>query len=236
MCGIFGFISKTGEPPELAHLRRIAVATQTRGEHAFGLAWIEADGTIQTVKHIGPAASHLEELERCHHAIVVIGHCRYATHGTPLDNRNNHPHVAGGGYIAHNGVVLNYRDLVQRHQLQQRTECDSEVLGLLMARHRGTITQRAAWASNQAQGDLAILGIWSNPARLMIARRGRPLHFSDGRTGFYFGSLANGLPGTARVAADQIASTIVYQGNRIGFEGQAIRLGDGQKLPHPNIV
>jgi hypothetical protein len=26
---------------------------------------------------------------------LVIGHCRWATHGAPKDNRNNHPHQAG---------------------------------------------------------------------------------------------------------------------------------------------
>ena len=38
-------------------------------------------------------------------AAVVVGHCRYATHGSPRDNRNNHPHPAGSGQLMHNGVV-----------------------------------------------------------------------------------------------------------------------------------
>jgi hypothetical protein len=44
MCGIFGFLSKGGTGPNLARLRRIAAETETRGRHAFGLAWIDSRG------------------------------------------------------------------------------------------------------------------------------------------------------------------------------------------------
>ena len=40
MCGLFGFISKAGGGPDLDRLRRIALETQTRGIHAFGLVWV----------------------------------------------------------------------------------------------------------------------------------------------------------------------------------------------------
>ena len=40
MCGIFGYIAKHGRGPDLARLRRIALETETRGRHAFGLAWL----------------------------------------------------------------------------------------------------------------------------------------------------------------------------------------------------
>ena len=83
---------------------------------------------------------------------------------TPEDNRNNHPHAAGRGWIVHNGQVLNYMVLVRQYGLVQRTECDSEVLGLLMARFRGSILQRARQAALAATGHLAILGIWRNPS------------------------------------------------------------------------
>jgi amidophosphoribosyltransferase len=227
MCGIFGFITREGEGPEIARLRRLALITQTRGAHAFGLAWLEADGMIQTLKRPGPARACLDELERCRHAVVVIGHCRYATHGSPLDNRNNHPHPVGAGQMAHNGVVLNHGDLAHRYDLRQRSDCDSEVLGLLMARTAGTIAQRSAWVANQVMGDLAILAVWRKPARLLVTRRGKPLHYGQGRDGVYFASLPDGLPGRARTVANATTRVLAYDGGELRLEGQPIALGPG---------
>ncbi len=44
MCGIFGFITNSEQGPDIHRLRRLALVTQTRGAHAFGLAWLDADG------------------------------------------------------------------------------------------------------------------------------------------------------------------------------------------------
>lgn len=224
MCGVFGFITSEGEGPEIARLRRMALVTQTRGAHAFGLAWLDEDGTIQTFKQPGAAQNHLDELERCRNAVAVIGHCRYATHGAPSDNRNNHPHAAGAGQLVHNGVVHNHEQLVRRHRLKMQGQCDSEVLALLMARGAGSIVQRSAWAANQAAGDLAMLGLWRKPARLLVARRGRPLCFGQGRDGYYFASLPNGLPGQVKAMADCSTRVLVYQDGALHLDGDAIRL------------
>lgn len=237
MCGIFGFITKRGEGPQIALLRRIALITQTRGEHAFGLAWLNAQGTIQTFKRPGPAQMHLDQLERCRDAIIVVGHCRYATHGSPADNRNNHPHPAGAGRLVHNGVVHNHDDLVERFCLRPRTQCDSEVLGLLMARCPGTANHRAAWAANQALGDLAMLAIWRKPARLLVARRGRPLHVGQGRDGYYFASLAAGLPGRAQAVPDRTSRVLAHRDGELDLVGQPIALGPGgSQFDHSNTL
>lgn len=240
MCGIFGFITREGEGPEIARLRRLAMITQTRGEHAFGLAWLNESGSIQTFKTPGPAQNHLDELERCRDAIIVIGHCRYATHGSPSDNRNNHPHPVGTGQFVHNGVVHNHAGLIERYDLRPQTQCDSEVLGLLMARCPGTANQRAAWAANQAVGDLAMLAMWRKPARLLVARRGRPLHFGQAAHGYYFASLPDGLPGRPGAVTDRTSRVLAYQGGELGLWSEPIALGpggtdvgDGQ-LNHPN--
>jgi glucosamine--fructose-6-phosphate aminotransferase (isomerizing) len=145
-----------GKGPDIARLRRIAVETETRGRHAFGLAWLDAAGCIQQFKRPGAASTCLEDLERCRDARIVIGHCRYATHGDPADNRNNHPHPAGGGCIVHNGVVRNFARLIDAHALAPVTDCDSEVLGLMIAKGTGPLTARTARTVAQADGNLAL--------------------------------------------------------------------------------
>jgi len=233
MCGIFGFITTEGEGPEVARLRRLALITQSRGAHAFGLAWLDEGGRIRTFKRPGPAEAYLDELERCRNAVVIAGHCRFATHGSPRDNRNNHPHAAGSGYLVHNGVIHNHQQLVRRHRLKLRSECDSEVLALLIARGAGSIARRSAWAANQAEGGLAMLGVWRGPARLLVTRRGRPLHFGHGRDGFYFASLPEGLPGRVRSVADGSTRVLAYQDGELSLEGDVIRLAIPDRHTHP---
>jgi glucosamine 6-phosphate synthetase-like amidotransferase/phosphosugar isomerase protein len=212
MCGIFGFITKTGDGPDLSSLKHIARETQRRGHHAFGLAWVAADGRLHAFKRPGPATACLDDLDRCAGACIVIGHCRWATHGTPDDNRNNHPHPAGRGWLVHNGVVFNHASLVQRYCLKPRTQCDSEVLGGLMARFAGSLTARAGHTVQVAEGPLALLGVWRGPPRLLIVRHGNPLHFGEAHEGFYFGSLADGLPGRVLPIADDRVRVLVYDG------------------------
>ena len=130
----------------------------------------------------------------------------------------------GAGVFVHNGVVYNHRDLAQRHQLQMQTECDSEVLGLLATRCGGTLAQRAAWVANQAMGDLAILGLWARPARLLVARRGRPLHVGVGAGGYYFASLPQGLPGKPVAVTDATSRLLRYEQRELRLEGQPIQL------------
>jgi len=223
MCGIFGFITKNGRGPDLARLRRIAAETQLRGQHAFGLAWLGADGRLHTFKRPGPATANLGDLDQCRGATVLVGHCRWATHGAPGKNRNNHPHPAGRGWLVHNGVVANHAELARRYRLRPQTECDSEVLGLLMARFPGALTVRAARTGKAAQGTLAMLGVWRRPARLLVVRRGKPLLFGETGAGFYFASLRGGLPGRVLAVADGHAGLLTYDARGLRHEAHSIR-------------
>ncbi|MFZ5833015.1 MAG: class II glutamine amidotransferase [Planctomycetota bacterium] len=211
MCGIFGFFSATGRGPDLERLRRIAAVTQERGDHAFGLAWLR-DGALDSFKRPGAATDGLADLDRCEGATIVVGHCRWATHGSPADNRNNHPHAAGRGWFVHNGVVRNHEALIRQYALRPRTKCDSEVLGLLMARFGGTLGQRAEAMARRAMGPLAMLGVWKNPGRLLIVRNGNPLCFGESRDGMYFASLPQGLPGRVTPLRDRYVGVLFDDG------------------------
>jgi len=210
MCGVFGFITRTGRGPDLGRLRRLAIQTEQRGTHAFGLAWVNQT-TIDMFKRPGPATANLDDIDVCKNATAVIGHCRWATHGNSRDNRNNHPHQAGTGWMVHNGVVRNHEALIDEFHLHPQTECDSEVLGLLIAKLSGKIGQRAARSARAAQGPLVILGVWQNPTRLLVVRNGNPLSFSNTPDGVYFASLPYDLPGKAHTLKDRYVGVLSYQ-------------------------
>lgn len=218
MCGIFGFVAKGRGKVNVDWLAAIAAETQTRGHHAFGLSWLEGDGTakrIRNFKRPGAFTDRPGDLGRVANSRLIIGHCRWATHGSPLDNRNNHPHpVTGGGSLVHNGVVRNYSWMARHFAVSMATECDSEVLALAMGKTDGSAAGRLAKVANRAEGLLAVLTILP-PAtgrklyRYAVARRGNPLHYVLASEGVYFASLPTALGKRAETFPDYTAAEIL---------------------------
>jgi glucosamine--fructose-6-phosphate aminotransferase (isomerizing) len=207
MCGLFGFVADGDRVPDLATLAEIALATESRGRHAFGLAWVDGRGRIKHFKQTGRIGDHLGILRLAADARILIGHCRYATHGSPADNMNNHPHPSDGGWYVHNGKVANYRPLMERWGCVPRSDCDSEVIGHLIEQRDGPVLDRVrrAVASIRSPEGLAVLALWPRPGRLVVARRGKPLHAGGAPEGSYLASLAAGLPGRVREVPDGTA-------------------------------
>ena len=91
-----------------------------------------------------------------------------------------------------------------------------------MARFPGALGLRAARAAEAAEGRLAILGVWRNPARLLIVRNGNPLCFGETDGGFYFGSLPDELPGKVISITDRYAGVLTYDGGELRHEAYSI--------------
>jgi len=199
MCGVFGFVSKGKQKVDLRVLRRIARTTELRGPHAWGMAWVDARGRLKTFKQAGRVTDTLGLLAMAQGAELLIGHCRYATHGNPANNLNNHPHDGGDSWVVHNGIIQHYEGLIRKHRLRPHTECDSEVIGLMLKKFRGAPLKRMVRACEEAVGlvPFASLALW--PDRLLAARaNGQPLHIGETRGAFWLGSLVPGLPGAVR--------------------------------------
>jgi glucosamine 6-phosphate synthetase-like amidotransferase/phosphosugar isomerase protein len=217
MCSVFGFVGRDGGRLDVERLARLAEVTERRGPHAFGFAWIDRRGRLKCYKQTGRITDHLGLLMMASDARMLIGHCRWATQDDPADNINNHPHPADGGWIVHNGQVRDYRRLVDAFDLYPVSACDSEVLGLLVERAKGSILDRCraaveAVSSCREQGSLfdraqplVLLGLWPRPDRLVAVRRGNPLHYGRTEQGYYLASLADGLPGQVRPLQDGTA-------------------------------
>ncbi len=203
MCGIFGFASDGRHGPDIKRLEKIALATETRGPHAFGFAWIDGRGRLKMFKQQGRIRDRLACLRWLADARMVVGHCRFATHGDPADNANNHPHPCDGGWLVHNGVIRGYREIVEGYLLAPQTECDSEVLALLIEDLDGTLIERCQRAAAICEGGaLAMAALWRNPQRLIVLRAGNPLSIGEGAEGTYFGSLPACVPAERRLPDD----------------------------------
>lgn len=207
MCSIFGFIAHStdrhADGPSLRILRDVVTANIQRGPHAFGFAWLDSRGRLRSYRQAGRLTERAGMLGMLRDARILIGHLRYATHGDPEANINNHPHPVDGGWLVHNGVVGNYRQLADRSDLHLSSECDSEAIAQLVeASAAPTLLGRCGAAIRRTTGPLAILGLWARPATLILGRRGNPLHWATTGQGMYFGSLAGGLPGKVCSAID----------------------------------
>jgi glutamine---fructose-6-phosphate transaminase (isomerizing) len=193
MCGVFGFVSRNGSAPDLRLLANIARETETRGRDAFGFAWVDTHDRIHSYKQTGRISDHLGVLNFAAHARVLIGHCRFSTHGDPRYNVNNHPHPCDGGWIVHNGVIRNYDRLIEDYNLSPTSRCDSEVLGLLVEQLDGSYEDRILSAARLAKtGPMAVLALWRD--RMYALRSGNPLHVAESDEAFYLASLSGSLP------------------------------------------
>lgn len=206
MCGIFGYVTKDNRPVDIEILREVATVTARRGRDAWGMAWIDGQGRMCQYKQCGPVVDSLGILAMARDARYLIGHCRLATHGDPTDNENNHPHPVSGGWFVHNGVIRSHADVTRKFRLKRRTACDSEVLGLLIQSMRGSLQNRAWRATDVADGaPLVFMGLWK-PGRIVLIRRGNPMHTGTTHNAMYFGSLAAGLPGDVSQIVDNTIS------------------------------
>jgi glucosamine 6-phosphate synthetase-like amidotransferase/phosphosugar isomerase protein len=152
MCGIYGMLLLNGATPDSEHkeiLKRLMVASQSRGRDATGLSFAK-DGGVFTIKH-NAAASVFVKMDEVTNAIddgfnfnkngklySVIGHTRAWTQGRPENNGNNHPIKCGSIIGVHNGVIGNDRSIFDWitqttcGKTKRQAEVDSEAIFALI--------------------------------------------------------------------------------------------------------
>lgn len=208
MCGIFGFVAADGKKFDPRRMEAIARATEARGPHAFGFAWIDSRGRLRMFKRSGRIGSYLGCLAMAKDARMLVGHCRFATHGRPENNLNNHPHACDGGWLVHNGVIGAHEEINEGYMLSPVTHCDSETLALLIEEFDGTLVDRCLRASKVcASGALAMMALWRSPQRLVALRaNGQPLSMGSCSDGTYLASLPTALPNPRSLPDDSAVS------------------------------
>lgn len=198
-------------------IRDVALATEKhRGGHAWGLTWIDSNGRLRMHKQPGRLAECPHVFDSLAGASMVVGHARYATNGDCRFNINQHPHPCDGGWLCHNGTIPFHRALASYWDVPTSSFCDSEVLaGLVEIAPRAALADRLAWAMEVARqaSPQAALGLWTRPVRMLIARAGKPLHWTRCKNGdLYLASLAGHLPGKPEPFRDNTVFVIGANG------------------------
>lgn len=174
MCGIAAFSMPAGSKQNARALAHALLSKiESRGHHASGFAYIDANGNFGVYKQPKPGSQlPLHELPR--NARTVILHTRYATQGHPNDNRNNHPVLSTDRSVAlvHNGVISN--DSALRGDLgitrEAHGEVDSLVIPTLLAQEGLAGLKKmsgyaaVAWLDLNDTGYLHIARLKSSPA------------------------------------------------------------------------
>jgi glucosamine--fructose-6-phosphate aminotransferase (isomerizing) len=204
MCGIVGIIGVEPVAPRLVDaLKRL----EYRGYDSAGVATLE-HGSIERRRaegKLGNLATKLgmEPLG----GMIGIGHTRWATHGAPTEG-NAHPHATEKVAIVHNGIIENYREMLEdlaRDGYTPKTQTDTESVALWTTREldRGLDPEMAvAVTLKKLRGAFALAFMFKGHDKLLIAaRHGAPLAVGYGDTEMYLGSDAMALaPFTSRLS------------------------------------
>ena len=204
MCGIVGIIGVEPVAPRLVDaLKRL----EYRGYDSAGVATLE-HGSIARRRaegKLGNLASKLgmEPLD----GKIGIAHTRWATHGAPTE-ANAHPHATDKVAIVHNGIIENFRELLEdlaKDGYLPKTQTDTESVALWVTREidRGLDPEMAVGRTLKLlRGAFALAFMFKGHDKLLIAaRHGAPLAVGYGETEMYLGSDAMALaPFTSRLS------------------------------------
>lgn len=186
MCGIVGYIGKSsGTNIVLQGLE----ALEYRGYDSAGIALINDTGS-QVFKQVGRVSGLVNDVTRENPAAnLVIGHTRWATHGTPT-MLNAHPqtNTAQTIFVVHNGIIENFAELRDRLQAVGYTfvsDTDTEVIPNLIdyyARQLQSFEAAFTAALKDVRGAYSIAAIsTADPDTMYAARLSSPLVVGVGK-------------------------------------------------------
>ena len=179
MCGIIGYTGKNKVKPIIID----ALTTlEYRGYDSAGMAvYNEKKKGIEIFK----CAGRVRDLSKvCEDKDIVstcgIGHTRWATHGGVCDS-NAHPHMLGSVTVVHNGIIENYKELIDEFDLSGRlvSETDTEVAAGVIDHYYGKSHDPKEAVKNtvrRLKGTFALVIMFSDiPGVIYSARNVSPI-------------------------------------------------------------
>ena len=205
MCGLTGILLSdrargNRELQVIAELfTELLVGSEHRGPYATGVALINASGDYYISKAPVPASGFVTS--RDYRLVIdklasdttcLMGHTRWPTQGSHLDNANNHPLVSGGEHktrgqhpnrgvciLTHNGHIQNASVLFKAMDLPRKAQVDSEILLRLAERNAGKCgIDPVGFADgiSLCRGKMsAVVVATGDPAKILLVKGNQPL-------------------------------------------------------------
>lgn len=217
MCGIFGYVGKKQDVPNMI-LDGLKLL-EYRGYDSWGIA-VKEGNEIVVEKHVGKIGDAKVDLPE---SVLGIGHTRWATHGG-VTQENSHPHLDCKKNIAvvHNGIIENYQEL--KEELLKKghkflSETDTEVFPHLIEEHSKVNNFETAFrlAFNSIKGLNAIVAINSKTNEIATAKTGSPLIIGVGDNEFFISSDPNGV-------AKHTQNALFLKDNEMVILGKSLKL------------
>lgn len=184
MCGIFAY---TGDKEAQPLLLEGLTSLEYRGYDSAGI-YIPGSPLVKTPGAVAELREKIKGVS-ANGAHSGIAHLRWATHGEPTEV-NAHPHgdCSGDIYVAHNGIIENFRELKETLLKKKHTfksETDTEVLAHLIedGLSRGKSFEDAVvGALGKVRGTYGLLVSYQKePGTIITARMGSPVVLGVGK-------------------------------------------------------
>jgi len=211
MCGIAGILLTQSKDRDLDKIRELftanLIANEARGKDATGALIVQKNSEWFLEKDALPAtlftqtASYRKLLERINHnTVLILGHTRKPTKGTPEDNNNNHPIVRGETIGVHNGTLSNDDEIFLKHLKAGKNSrigaVDSEAIFALIdeIEKDAPLTKQCAAISAVSyllHGSYTTIYMHpKDPCRLYLLKYNNPMsvHYSPDLQGLFFSS------------------------------------------------
>jgi len=211
MCGLCGFITKDRKKPatSIRQLRAMLLECSSRGTDATGIFWEEKDDykLFKAPIEASEFSKHIP-WDKIIKSPICIMHTRSVTQGTPTVFTNNHPLQQNNYILAHNGVILNSDDFVEKDV------CDS--LAILEALRLSTNGIGAlsfkiiSDALYSISGSIAFSLFETNSRQLFLLSAGNPLIIGQKENTIFWASTFNIMrPVRAAMISDMITDYLV---------------------------
>lgn len=238
MCGIIGYIGKKNAVSVgLDCLKQL----EYRGYDSAGTAFFDnASGKIISSKAVGRIYNLEEKIKPAWDSRLAIFHTRWATHGQ-VTEANAHPHsdCRGEIWLAHNGIVENYKGLREKLLKQGhkfKSETDTEVLAHLVEEElsKNSFEDSVRLALQKIKGTYGIAVLCAKePDKLIAARNFSPLLLGIGNGEYFIASDASAvLKHTRQVVYldDGEMAVLTPKEHRIYDLGHNIRHKESQEI------